>query len=120
VAVTSGVAVASDRGALTALFSAADAIEIAAKVATIPNSSADDASNVFIRAPPVMRWTIAERRVVAVTGITKRAGLTRRSAVAAGFLFQRPDHFPPCRAPEARYTTAPPCRIRALAVSLKR
>ena len=33
--------------------SAADAIEIAAKVATMPNTSADDASNFFMGAAPV-------------------------------------------------------------------
>jgi hypothetical protein len=79
------VALTSGRGALTALLSAADAIEIAAKVATMPNSSADDANNVFMGAPRFMRCSIAERHAVAVTAITKRAGLTRHSAVATGF-----------------------------------
>jgi hypothetical protein len=66
------VAVTSGCGALTGLLSAADAIEMAVKVATMPNTSADDASNVFMGAPPVMRLSIAERRAVAVTGITNR------------------------------------------------
>jgi hypothetical protein len=47
------VAVTSGCGALTGLLSAADAIEMAAKVATMPNTSADDASNFFMGALPV-------------------------------------------------------------------
>jgi hypothetical protein len=69
-----------------------------------------------------MRVSVAKRRAVAVTGITKRAGLTRRSAVATIFLFQRPDHFHPVALPQldARDgATMPDSRSGSLASSGK-
>jgi hypothetical protein len=54
----------------------------------------------YIAQRTVMGLRNSRQRMASHLRITKRAGLARRSAVATGFLFQRPDHFHPVALPQ--------------------